>query len=251
MYIKEIKEAAIKYAECPLMDIKAMKTMSKIYPQGELAYWIKKRFEYVEEIKEKTNIGQAWTISGCPDLTKMDNPSKIISEYLKDYYSQESLSHLTQSEKDRFAKSRIDTFFRLYLEYRVVDAIIDNLEITKASNKRVSMQKNIHFKDMFVSDKAYQDIIIWLKNNGKLNNSGVFNMGQNEFVELVYALHYKSYLNQKPKAPQIVTFMRELNISPLTQQQVNTIKRKHGNTNFNERLSGSIFYMIVPFSTLS
>lgn len=160
MYIKEIKEAAVKYAKCPLMDIKAMTTMAKIYPQGDLAYWIEKRFEYVKEIKEKSNIGQAWTVSGCPDLTIIENPSRLISEYLEDYYSQDTLSHLTQSEKDNFAKKNIDTFFRLYLEYRVINNLVLDLE-EKGKSKKSKWSPST-FGDMFVSLDAYDKAILWL-----------------------------------------------------------------------------------------
>lgn len=134
----------------------------------------------------------------------------------------------------------------------------EEIELTEKLNtvpnnqeKEINSRTMLSFKDSFKSESAYKTIYDWLKENDKINESEVFQIGQNEFVELIYALYYKGYLNQKPNSTQIIAFMKELDITPLTSQQINNIKRKHENTNFNERLSGSSFYMIAPFSSLS
>lgn len=124
MYRKEIKEAAMKYAESPFFNGRAFNLMAKRYPDGELSFWIKKRYEYIEEINKKSFLGSLWVNSDCPDLMSMENVSEFISNSLFDYYNHESYDHLSQSEKNIFIKQAIDTFFRLWFEYKIVDAII-------------------------------------------------------------------------------------------------------------------------------
>ncbi|MFV0330728.1 MAG: hypothetical protein ACK5KL_13055 [Dysgonomonas sp.] len=141
---------------------------------------------------------------------------------------------------------KIQNHISNYLKYLDLkyDSLYPSVKTSTAKQKQC-------FEDFFISTDSYNSTIEWLKSNKKLNSVGVFTIGQNEFVELIYALHYKCYLNKKPNSTQIIDFMKELNIAPLTSQQINNIKRKHKDTNFNEKLSGSSFYMIVPFSPLS
>lgn len=168
-----------------------------------------------------------------------ESHKNIENQWIKQ--SEKIYEYITKDEVSKI-KNYIDNYLKyLNLKY---NSLYPGATIPKA--KQIQS-----FKDSFSSTDAYNSIIEWLQDKKKLNNSGVFNLGQNEFVEFVYALHYKNYFGKKPNSTQIIAFMKELNIAPLTSQQINNIKRKHENTNFNEKLSGSSFYMIAPFSPLS
>lgn len=155
MYIDEIKAAAIKFASCPSFEIKAFRSMANRYPDGKLAFWIKKRYEYIEKIKaESWILGPQWINSDCPDLTTINDFISVIDNSLTKTLQSTYLSHLTQKDKDKLAQNEIDTFFKLWLEYRAVDAIIKDLE--KNDDSPVTYEKL--FKDSKECERLTQII---------------------------------------------------------------------------------------------
>lgn len=126
MYLEEIKSAIQKYKNCPLLELKAFKAMAKRHPEGEKSFWVGKRYEYLKAMPEKSAFGWRWINSDCPDLAKKNGFIDIINNNIIDIVN--DFGYSDDKRKDEFAKKEIDTFIRLWLEYRAIDAIIADLE---------------------------------------------------------------------------------------------------------------------------
>lgn len=126
MFENDVISACEKYSGSPFLYLKEYQTRAKLYPEGELAFWIKERFEYIDKIKDCSLFGQRWINSGCFDLFEIDF-IEVVSWNVEDISKQFlNKKYLKFNEDD--AKKDINDFICKYLEYRVIDTKIKDLQ---------------------------------------------------------------------------------------------------------------------------
>ena len=171
MYAEKIKTAFDKYSKHPLPELKTFQVLSQQHPKGERVFWMEKRFEFLEQIKDKTIIGNRWINSGCPSLLNFSESANILNETANDIYmlysrigdgnkkyipNYSEIKESIISENIESVNKEIDTFFMLYFKYAFVNCKISKLNDRRFMIENVQIIRNLFYlvKDAFKCDET-------------------------------------------------------------------------------------------------
>jgi len=234
MFENDVINACEKYSGSPFLKLYEYQAKANLYINGALAFWIEKRFEYLDKIKECSSIGQRWINSGCPDLFEVDflevvswNAKDACDRYFKSLSIRE-LSVIKSGDKDEFFKKDIDNFICNYLEYRVIDGIVSKHQglISINENKGKPSKEPINKLETAcggVESKQYQQIREWFISKGLCDPKTFRWKGGFSYVLVNYLkeLHTKGYADNKLSINDIMAIAKN---SFYCEISINTVK---------------------------